>query len=335
MQHKQVHAVDLMKFVCAILVIVVHTYPFYEAFPDVGFISSNILGRIIIPFFFISAGYFFEIGTTSKGEDYFKRYMKRLVKLYLIWSAICLPAGILMLNRLIDLQGFQWIFALLAGVFYAGTYYHLWYMAALIFALYLCHAWLKKFRLRSLLIVGFILFCFGCLETYYAAFQNWGFIQPVDTYFSIFVTTRNGLFFGIIYVALGIAIARENLDTKIKHSLAKSILFFVLLFIEAQVVRYFGWAKDYNMYFMAIPFIYYWFSWLLNARCPWNLDYKAMREYSTIIYFSHGMFLEYVPFLLGTQYAYLYDLGWFRFLSVFILTMIASYLIRHYVKWLK
>lgn len=47
---RQYPAVDAMKFVCAFLVIVVHTYPFYEVWPDLGFVTSNILGRIVIPF---------------------------------------------------------------------------------------------------------------------------------------------------------------------------------------------------------------------------------------------------------------------------------------------
>lgn len=335
MQHKQVHAIDLMKFICSILVIVVHTYPFYEAFPDIGFISSNILGRIVIPFFFISAGYFFEKGISGKDESYFKRYMKRLIKLYLIWSFLCIPAGIHLVSGLIEISGALWLGALLAGIFYAGTYYHLWYMAALIFAMIFCRIWLKHFRLKTLLIVGFILFCFGCLETYYAIFENLPMMQSVKIYFSIFITTRNGLFFGVLYVALGIAICRKNLDQKVNHPFAKALFFFILLIIEAQTVRHFHWAKDYNMYFMAVPFIYYWFCWLLNVHCPWKLNYRALREYSTIIYFSHGMFLEYVPWLLGNQYGYLYHLGWFRFLSVFILTMGTSWIIKHNIPWLK
>lgn len=45
---RQYPAVDMMKFICAFLVIVVHTYPFYEVWPDLGFVTSNILGRIVI-----------------------------------------------------------------------------------------------------------------------------------------------------------------------------------------------------------------------------------------------------------------------------------------------
>ena len=79
---RQYPAVDMMKFICAFLVIVVHTYPFYEVWPDLGFVTSNILGRIVIPFFFISAGYFMQIGRCHKDENYFRSYIKRLVKLY-------------------------------------------------------------------------------------------------------------------------------------------------------------------------------------------------------------------------------------------------------------
>lgn len=335
MKNKQVHAIDLTKFIFSILVIVVHTFPFYETFPTIGFISSNIVGRILIPFFFISSGYFFEKGMSGKGEDYFKRYMKRLIQLYLIWSIICIPAGVHFISRHLEIFGLQWILALLAGIFYAGTYYHLWYMAALIFALFICHNWLKKFSLKSLIISGCLLFTLGCVETYNALFTSTYIGNILRIYFSIFYTTRNGLFFGIIYVALGIYIARKDFDLQIKKPLFKSIIFFILLVFEAFTARTLHLAIDYNMYFMAVPFMFYFFCWLLNAKCTFNLNYKSLREYSTIIYFSHGMFLEYIPWLLGSIGSNLYSFGWFRLGSVLTCTLIISYIIKKYITWLK
>ena len=336
MQRRQVQAIDLMKFVCSILVIIVHTHPFYEKLPDVGFVFSNILGRIIIPFFFISSGYFMQKGLKGKSNSYFKKYIHRIIKLYLIWSFICLPAGYLLVNNVIQLKGFEWVIALIAGLFYAGTYYHLWYMAALIFAMIFCYLWLKKFSMKSLLILGGILLMIGCVETYHALFKNTLLENPLHIYFSIFHTTRNGLFFGTLYVALGLYIAQTDLDLQIQHRFIKSVFFFVLLIIEAFTTRIHHWAIDYNMYFMAVPFTFYWFCWLLNTQCPWKLNYKSLREYSTIIYFSHGMYLEYVPWLLNIfGFASWFDHGLFRITSVLTLTLFTSVLIKRYIPILK
>ena len=69
---KQYNSIDLMKFFCSLMVIVIHTYPFYETFPTIGFTSSNIIGRIVIPFFFISAGYFLDKGKVIQMKNILK-----------------------------------------------------------------------------------------------------------------------------------------------------------------------------------------------------------------------------------------------------------------------
>ncbi len=333
--NKTITSIDLMKFIFSILVIVVHTYPFYETLPDVGFITSNIIGRCAIPFFFVSAGYFLEKGLKNKPKNYFKQYIKRLFILYILWSIICIPAGVHLLSNYIEITTpLIWPLGIVVGFLYAGTYYHLWYMNALIFAIIFCVFWLKKFSIKSLLIISALLLCFGLTETYFGLFENTFIYNTLSSYYSIFVTSRNGLFFGIFYVALGIYNAKEDCNLKIKHSLLKTILFFLLFFIEAQIVRYYGWAIDYNFYILIIPFTFYFFNWLLNHPCKLKLDYKALREYSTIIYFSHGMFLAYVPWFLPQDLKYLYDLGWFRLSSVLSLTLLTSYFIRKKLKYL-
>ena len=191
---RQYPAVDMMKFICAFLVIVVHTYPFYEVWPDLGFVTSNILGRIVIPFFFISAGYFMQIGRCHKDENYFRSYIKRLVKLYLIWSVIYIPFGMHKLGTMMEISGALWLAALPIALFNIGTYFHLWYMSALIFAMVFCHLFLKKFSMKALLITGGVLFLFGLIETYHGLITNEILLQSVNTYFLLMFTTRNGLF---------------------------------------------------------------------------------------------------------------------------------------------
>ncbi len=332
---KQYNSIDLMKFFCSLMVIVIHTYPFYETFPTIGFTSSNIIGRIVIPFFFVSAGYFLDKGKSHTDEKYFKKYILRLVKLYLIWSVIYIPFGIHRLNATMEISGWLWGVASVFAIFNIGTYFHLWYMAALIFAMIFCHYYLKKYSMKSLIIIGAILYSLGCLETYYGALTNNVLLNGIDIYFSIFFTTRNGLFFGILCVALGMWISKNNIENKIKHLQILTILFFIILVIEAFSVKKLGWAIDYNMYFTIIPFIIMLFCLILNINCTRKIDYRACREYSTIIYFSHAIFLELVPILLTEQYMYIYDNGAFRFFSVFIPTIIISYIIRNYIPLLK
>lgn len=333
-KHSAYDAVDLMKIVASILVIVIHTHPF-RTMPLLGFVTSNIFARMIIPFFFISSGYFLHIGKNFKSEGYFKKYIFKLIKLYLIWSIIYIPFGIhsLATQTFMDpslIQGWLWIGALFMAIFNIGTYFHLWYMAALIFAIIFCHFYLKKFSLKSLIILGVILYSFSLVETYYGLISNPLLKSGIDLYFSLFFTTRNGLFVGILYVALGIFLADKNRVQSIKKPLLLSTGFFVLLCIEAFNVRALNCAIDYNVYIFMVPFTTYWFVYLMNKKLKWNWNYKAMREYSTLIYFSHGIFLEGIPWLLAANHAYLFESGWFRFFSVLIPTLLFSWLVHRF-----
>ncbi|MEG0239888.1 acyltransferase [Anaerorhabdus sp.] len=330
---KNYNAIDLMKFISAFLVIIVHTYPFYTSIPTLGFITSNIVGRVVIPFFFVAAGYFFQKGNPT--PERFKKYTIKLVRLYLVWSVLYIPLGIHLLNGFMEMTPVLWAAGSFLALVNFGTYFHLWYMAALIFAICFCYFYLKKFSMKSLLIVGLILFIFGCLETYYGIIPNGAFLDAFNIYLMIFFTTRNGLFFGILFVSMGMFIAKINLAEKIKHAWVYAIFFFIALCIEAFSIKSFGWAIDYNFYFMVVPFSFFWFITLLNTNIKWKVDFAAMREYSVIIYFSHGIFLELIPILLGTQYGYLFDSGVFRLFSVLIPTLLVSYLIKHKIPLLK
>ena len=141
-----------------------------------------------------------------------------------------------------------------------------------------------------------------------------------------------GLFFGVLFVALGMALADQNRVEAIRHPFAKAAAAFGLLVVEAFTVRHFHWALDYNMYLMTVPFILYWFAGLLRTRLDWKLDFKTLRESSTVIYFCHAMFLELGEILLGSLYL---TNGAVRFCFVFPLTMIMTAIIRKWLPFLK
>lgn len=126
-------------------------------------------------------------------------------------------------------------------------------MSALIFAMVFCHLFLKKFSMKALLILGGVLFLFGLIETYHGLITNEILLQSVNTYFLLMFTTRNGLFFGVLFVALGMALADQNRVEAIRHPFAKAAAAFGLLVVEAFTVRHFHWALDYNMYLMTVP----------------------------------------------------------------------------------
>lgn len=331
MESKNYNALDLVKYICTILVIVVHTAPLLPYNETANWMLMTILGRFTVPFFFICAGYFICLNTQRKGDGYFKHYIMALIKTYLIWSLIYLPLGIDYIGAQFDIPWFLYPIALLVALFYVGTYFHLWYIPALILALLLVHWFMKHFRKRYLLGFSFLLFLLGALETYYGFIQNEFILSILKGYFSIFFTTRNGLFFGFFYVAWGYFIAQKNTWlTKTKHHGYAAIFFFVLTILEANLI-FESNNLDSNILLSAAPFTICLFLYCKDLHITWKLPYMKLREYSSLYYFTHAYFLVIIPFILNIfhiQWLYL-DHGIFRFISVFICTHVISMLIYH------
>lgn len=80
-------SIDIFRYVCAIMVIMIHTRPLEEFNVQLGFFTSNIIPRIAVPFFFAVSGYFY-IQKLEKKEKVFVNYIIGLIKIYFIWSVI-------------------------------------------------------------------------------------------------------------------------------------------------------------------------------------------------------------------------------------------------------
>lgn len=52
-------SIDLFRYVCAIMVVAIHTNPFTDVDAELGYIFTQIVPRIGVPFFFAVAGYFY------------------------------------------------------------------------------------------------------------------------------------------------------------------------------------------------------------------------------------------------------------------------------------
>lgn len=84
MPHRQHQAIDVFKLIAAILVVAIHTQPFYGSGLDYYFTSFC---RIAVPFFFTISSYFFWKKTCPN----IKHYTKRIATIYISWLIIYLP----------------------------------------------------------------------------------------------------------------------------------------------------------------------------------------------------------------------------------------------------
>ena len=78
-------SIDIFRYICAILVIAIHTGPLKEIDPALGYIATDAIPRIGVPFFFIVSGYYY-ICKLQNGEKPFRRYFNRILVIYSMWS---------------------------------------------------------------------------------------------------------------------------------------------------------------------------------------------------------------------------------------------------------
>lgn len=89
------NAIDAAKFLCAIMIVMIHIAPLgeNETFHFANFIIKNWGGRTGVPFFFITSGYFLYRKTNYENFIWqpTKNYLLKILRLYILWTIIYFP----------------------------------------------------------------------------------------------------------------------------------------------------------------------------------------------------------------------------------------------------
>ena len=300
---KQNNSIDLAKFIFAILVVAIHVSPFGSSESDalsfLSFFVRDYLARLAVPFFFITSGYFLFRKTDINNFDFkrSKEYVKKLIKLYLIWSAIYFPLGFG--NAFFDEKGFlHGVFNYIKKFIISTSFSHLWYLNALIFAVLVISVLLyKRISPKLIIIFGAVFYFLGLFA------QSWfGFIEPLRNVPSIWnalkyvesiiETTRDGLFDGLIFVGIGMLFAYYKIKfTKTQATIGFTVSM-ILLFIEAFGLEYLGYSRKHDTYLFLVPCAFFLFEIIRNIELPDRSIYKKLRIQSSLIYYIHPWILR-------------------------------------------
>lgn len=278
------YQVDVMRFVCAILVISIHTSALYS-FGDVpGKVLSLGIARIAVPFFFIASGYFFY--ERFNHEGYLKAYIIRILKYYLISTVVYT----VILFTFIKSRNSN-ILDLVKNLLFNGVSPSLWFFPALIFSISVLYLFLKKNWIKPLVIVSLVLYALGLIgDSYYGLVVGTPLEKLVEMYSAVFVNTRNGLCFGLPFLTLGVLINKHDMRSKLKHLKALTLLSAVIFASEAYVLISNNISRDNNMYISLMFLVSCIF--LLSLRSKKILsDRKAklLRDMSLWIYCLHEL----------------------------------------------
>lgn len=208
--HEKIASLELMRIIAILAIIVIHTqlfidFPSSDGQPWLANIANQ-LGRFAVPLFFIISGFFIAPKLLSSPLLVMRQYNLPLLRIWLIWTAICLllPSNIhaVMTDGYLNERIGYWDFLLLTPLnsILEGGLVHLWFLPALIIAVTLIAVFVRLNLLFLLLPISVLLYIYGVAAGSYASLTEW-----TAPFF-----TRNGPFFSLLMVVLGFEIRKRD-----------------------------------------------------------------------------------------------------------------------------
>ncbi len=287
----------LARLAGSILVVAIHGAPFPPEAAGLNFLVQHWLARIAVPFFFASSGYFLYRKTTLEQFDPgpTKAFVLRMLRIYLIWTAIFFPLSAQTYRG--DEKGFvHSVLWYIRSFLFEGSYFHLWYLPAVIVAVllvsYLLH---KKVSPPRILCAAGALYLAGLLG------QSWfGLIRPLETAApavwsglklvqKVIRTTRNGLFDGFLFVGIGMLFAFYEIRLARKTALLGFAGSMLLVLAEGVLLERAGFARMHDAYLTLPLALFFGFALVLGARPPAGRHYAVLQDLSALVYFLHPL----------------------------------------------
>ena len=313
-------SIDIFRLICAVMVVAIHTSPFCDVSEKLGDLCTNILPRIAVPFFFITAGYFY-ISSLENGKDPTLPYLKRILSAYLLWS---IPYWLIAFFT----WGYTAPVSFILDCFYAffinGSSYHFWFFPALILSACFVSCF-YRFRFRRLLLpVSLALYAAGC---FCCAYDSIAIRIPLLSRFvlsSHFLVVRRYFLMGFPFFAGGLLIRRLAERKCSDLAVTVSVLLCAALWVaEILVIRLFALGSDIVITYGLYPLVAAVMLCLLRHPLPKHARTAAMcRSAANFMYYAHPLLITLLTFaadLLSVQISQTP-----RFLLVVILTVAVS-----------
>ncbi|MDE6386360.1 MAG: acyltransferase [Lachnospiraceae bacterium] len=294
MQYK---GIDIMKFIMALFVVVLHTHPLQTVNAAADFATADVIARVAVPFFFVASGFLLEKQMSARQtekKEILLKYAKKVLILYCIWTVIYLP--IIISSKIIDSEEslVKSIFSAVRDFIFAGSYGQLWYLPAVAVGVLLVFVLRKYLGERWSAITLLILFLMGlATQSYFgltlAGLDSEGILwKGMKAVKKVMVTCRNGVFFGGMFVYMGTWIARCNLKMKQWVVVSGLILSTILFYAEALYLWNAGSVREKDMYLMLLPTAF--FCMMLALQIQTKRDTVFLRKMSINIYLVHTAF---------------------------------------------
>ena len=252
------------------------------------------ISNYAVPFFYACTGYFLMVKQPEKDLHTKLGYrIKKIFNIYSIWSILYLPLTVygwfIEGNKTVE-------YALLCirnYIFVGDNFYSwaLWYLNGLIFALILIDILSKRISIEKIVGFGSVAYLVGIVLTAFGGHQDELpalLAFPVNIYFSIFATTRNGLFQSLVFVSLGMYIADVEKSGKLTKTLQKGKIALLVYLIKIPISligggQYLSQMLDLPIFFMLFCLIIY-----ICSKMELHGDfYRKLRNLSGTIFYPY------------------------------------------------
>ena len=261
---------------------------------------TRFLFRLAVPFFFVSSGYFLRL-SLEKGKS-IKTYCFRLLKPLIVFELLntvaeeyaSIESGTSVLSSIID--------AVRHVLFY--PYGAMWFLQACIVGSLLLYSFYRRKRMHMGLAIGVLLYSFALIcNNYYFLIADIPILQNVVIgYMNTFISARNGLFVGFLFLMLGYFV--KDLQRCKKQILLVLMLVLTAIYIFEIVLTY---EKEYlddgALYLTHIVLLPCMMALLLQVRVNMNNQFSLLlRNLSTGIYMLHRLLFVVLEGLISSSF---------------------------------
>ena len=293
--NRQYNAIDIMKFIMSFLVVMIHKPIFSPEHTFAKYISEEVIAALAVPFFFIVSSFlcFKKMNGTKEDNKKFISFEKRLLILYIIWTIIYIPSCLIKYYGL-RLEGMTFklfvsaLIEIAKKFFLSSPFVHLWYVNTLMLSVAVLFLLRKIFSDKAVLAIAFVAFLVSNFFPY---------LYPAVPSLEAFAEACPPVLFnvlgkGLLCTAAGMFLSDKDLKSdQIKISLAPITLVVLILF-SVFSYEYRNTAVDTIRYFLVILCSVAVFIMCRDLRLKDSGIYKTLRNYSSLIYFTHMLMIS-------------------------------------------
>lgn len=304
---KRKSSLDIAKFIGALMILIIHTNPFGSYSTLISFGFRNVICVIAVPFFFATSGYLLTgklkaLQTVQQQNNYMKKYLKRLLMIYLFWSAVYFPFVVINWLRV----GFSigLVLEYIKDFVFEGSYLTIWFLPALLTATALFFLLRRKIGSKMTFFIGCGIYVVTLLlSSYYGVLVRISglFHKVGQLYYAVFDSVKNGVLFGWVFVAMGGLLSDADFFARFtrKQTFLGLLISYGLLCVEVVIYKLLGEPKGVDTVASLIPMTFCAMLFALTFDMQPSALCLTLHKYSILIFLCQRIPISIIELFLN------------------------------------